>query len=100
MTQFQVGDRVLAVVPDGASEFTVIEGFVTDTHQDGRLVSVRPASVDEWEDGEMHDDPAALSWWWRSDEVFHVVDAESACERCSRMNAVADEVDVDFLSTE
>jgi hypothetical protein len=87
MTRFQVADRVLAVVPNGASEVTIVEGFVTGIEQDGRLVAVRPASPDEWEEGIMDNDPAALSWWWGASEVYHVVDADKAIEQCSRMNA-------------
>lgn len=87
MTRFQVSDRVLAVVPNGA-EFTIVEGFVTGIEEDGRLVAVRPASPDEWEEGAMHDGSHGFSWWWESGRVYHVVDAESAVESLSRMNAI------------
>lgn len=86
MTRFNVSDRVLAVVPNGAAEVTIVEGFITGVEQDGRLVAVRPAAPDEWDEGVMHDDEFALSWWWNADSVFHVVDAEKACDLCSRMN--------------
>ena len=87
MSRFQFADRVLTVVPNGGSEFTIVEGFVTGVEQDGRIVAVRPAAIDEWEAGIMHDEPNALSWWWNASDVYHVVDAEKAADQCSRMNA-------------
>lgn len=93
MSQFQVSDRVLAVVPNGGAEFTIVEGFVTAVEQDGRIVAVRPAAPDEWEEGTMHDDSHGFSWWWGSDCVYHVVDADKAVESCSRMNLLSDERD-------
>ena len=87
MHSFKFSDRVMAVVPNGANEVTIVEGFVTGIEQDGRLVAVRPAAPDEWEEGVMNDDPLALSWWWDATSVYHVVDADKAIEQCSRMNA-------------
>ena len=86
MARFEFADRVLAVVPNGVNEVSIVEGFVTGVEQDGRLVAVRPAATDEWESGVMHDDEIEMSWWWNESNVFHVVDAEKAIEQCSRMN--------------
>jgi len=89
MTRFQIADRVMAVVPDGASEVTIVAGFVAGIEQDGRLIAIRPVQQDEWEDGAMPQDGEDLlwSWWCDASSVYHVVDAEKAIEQCSRMNA-------------
>jgi hypothetical protein len=50
----------------------------------------------------MHDGSHGFSWWWESGRVYHVVDAESAVESLSRMNAIGfqggndDELGVDL----
>ena len=85
MSQFQVSDRVLAVVPNGV-EFEIVEGFVTAIEKDGNVVAVRPATTHEWEEGKMEYAPDAVSWWWDSCCVYHVVDAEDAVDSLSRMN--------------
>jgi hypothetical protein len=86
MTEFKVSDRVLAVIP-GQAEFEIVEGFITAIEQDGRIVAVRPASPDEWEGEDMHDDPSGLSWWWDAENVFHVVEAEKAVEAKEQMSS-------------
>ena len=103
MSRFQFADRVLAVVPNGISEFTIVEGFITAVEQDGRIVSVRPAAIDEWKAAIMHDEPHALSCWWNASDVYHVVDGEKPADQCSRLNAESfdkevwpDELGTDF----
>lgn len=89
MHSFKFSDRVMAVVPSGANEVTIVAGFVTGIEQDGRLVAIRPVQQDEWEDGAMPQDDEDLlwSWWCDASSVYHVVDADKAIEQCSRMNA-------------
>jgi hypothetical protein len=79
MSEFNVSDRVLAVIP-GQCEYEIVEGFVTAVEQDGRIVAVRPATTHEWETDEMDPSESGVSWWWGSESVFHVTEAERAVE--------------------
>ena len=84
-----INDRVIAIVPSGDRHVDLVEGFVTGVERDGRLIAVRPAAPDEWEEASPTIDDGAVSFWWDSVNVFHADDADAAFDRRQRMIAGA-----------
>lgn len=85
-----VNDRVIAIVPSGDQNVDLVEGFVTGIERDGKLIAVRPAAPDEWEDASPSNDDDAVSFWWDSLNVFHADDVDAAFDRRQRMLAGAE----------